>query len=106
MTDYALLASAGTLPTMLMEFDYPKLAQWANEGYLSHLLTWTSSPSVAPTYYNRMVELNQLQYSTMDGETYFVFAERPYSDTGYSWQVFVRMDWLEEVGYDHVPDDP
>ena len=102
MTDYALLASAGTLPTMLMEFDYPKLAQWANEGYLS-TFDMNEFASVAPTYYNRMVELNQLQYSTMDGETYFVFAERPYSDTGYSWQVFVRMDWLEEVGYDHVP---
>lgn len=35
MTDYALLASAGTLPTMLMEFDYPKLSQWANDGYLT-----------------------------------------------------------------------
>ena len=102
MTDYALLASAGTLPTMLMEFDYPKLAQWANEGYLS-TFDMNEFASVAPTYYNRMVELNQLQYSTMDGETYFVFAESPYSDTGYSWQVFVRMDWLEEVGYDHVP---
>ena len=102
MTDDALLASAGTLPTMLMEFDYPKLAQWANEGYLS-TFDMNEFASVAPTYYNRMVELNQLQYSTMDGETYFVFAERPYSDTGYSWQVFVRMDWLEEVGYDHVP---
>ena len=103
MTDYALLASAGTLPTMLMEFDYPKLAQWANEGYLS-TFSMDEFAAVAPTYYNRMVELNQLQYSTMDGETYFVFAERPYSDTSYSWQVFVRMDWLEEVGYDHVPE--
>ena len=102
MTDYALLASAGTLPTMLMEFDYPKLAQWANEGYLS-TFDMNEFASVAPTYYNRMVELNQLQYSTMDGETYFVFAERPYSNTNYTWQVFVRMDWLEEVGYDHVP---
>ena len=102
MTDYALLASAGTLPTMLMEFDYPKLAQWANEGYLT-TFDMNEFASVAPTYYNRMVELNQLQYSTMDGDTYFVFAERPYSNTSYSWQVFVRMDWLEQVGYDHVP---
>ena len=102
MTDYALLASAGTLPTMLMEFDYPKLAQWAKEGYLT-TFDMNEFASVAPTYYNRMVELNQLQYSTMDGDTYFVFAERPYSNTSYSWQVFVRMDWLEQVGYDHVP---
>ena len=32
MTSYALLASSETLPTMLMEYDYPKVAQWANEG--------------------------------------------------------------------------
>ena len=102
MTDYALLASAGTLPTMLMEFDYPKLSQWANDGYLT-TFDMNEFASVAPTYYNRMVELDQLQYSTQNDETYFVFAERPYSNTAYSFQTFVRMDWLEEVGYDHVP---
>ena len=102
MTDYALLASAGTLPTMLMEFDYPKLSQWANDGYLT-TFDMNEFASVAPTYYNRMVELDQLQYSTQNDETYFVFAERPYSDTAFSFQVFVRMDWLEQVGYDHVP---
>ena len=102
MTDYALLASAGTLPTMLMEFDYPKLSQWANDGYLT-TFDMNEFAAVAPTYYNRMIELNQLQYSAMEDNTYFVFAERPYSDTNYTYQVFVRMDWLEEVGYDHVP---
>ena len=102
MTDYALLASAGTLPTMLMEFDYPKLSKWANDGYLT-TFDMEEFAAVAPTYYNRMVELDQLQYSGMEDETYFVFAERPYSDTNYSYQVFVRMDWLEQVGYDHVP---
>ena len=102
MTDYALLASAGTLPTMLMEFDYPKLSQWANDGYLT-TFDMEEFAAVAPTYYNRMVELDQLQYSAMEDKTYFVFAERPYSDTNYSYQVFVRMDWLEQVGYDHVP---
>ena len=34
MTDYALLAAAGDLPTILMEYDYPKVTQWANDGYL------------------------------------------------------------------------
>ncbi|NEM83685.1 sugar ABC transporter substrate-binding protein, partial [Escherichia coli] len=85
MTDYALLASAGTLPTMLMEFDYPKLSQWANDGYLT-TFDMNEFASVAPTYYNRMVELDQLQYSTQNDETYFVFAERPYSNTAYSFQ--------------------
>ena len=35
MTDYALLAASDSLPTILMEYDYPKVAQWANDGYLA-----------------------------------------------------------------------
>ena len=102
MTSYALLASAGNLPTMLTEFDYPKLAQWANDGYLA-TFNMDDFAAVAPTYYNRMVEQNQLDYSAINGETYFVMGESTYYETAYTWQTFVRMDWLEQVGYDHVP---
>ena len=102
MTDYALLASSNSLPTILMEYDYPKTSQWANDGYLT-TFDMDEFAKVAPTYYARMVEQNQLDYSVMDGDTYFVLAERPYSATSYGWQTFVRMDWLEQVGYDHVP---
>ena len=102
MTDYALLASSNSLPTILMEYDYPKTSQWANDGYLT-TFDMDEFAKVAPTYYARMVEQNQLDYSVMDGDTYFVLAERPYSATSYNWQTFVRMDWLEQVGYDHVP---
>ncbi len=102
MTSYSLLASSHTLPTMLMEYDYPKVAQWANDGYLT-TFDMEEFASVAPTYYNRMVSLDQLPYTTMNGDTYFVLAERPDWNTGYAYQTFVRMDWLEEVGYDHVP---
>ena len=40
MTSYALLAADQNLPTILMEYDYPKVAQWADDGYLAtlHLL--------------------------------------------------------------------
>jgi len=58
---------------------------------------------VAPTYYNRMVENNQLNYSIINDETYFALALRPFYNTGYTFQTFVRMDWLRQVGYDHVP---
>ena len=34
MTSYALLAADQNLPTILMEYDYPKLSTWANDGYL------------------------------------------------------------------------
>lgn len=102
MTDYALLAAAGDLPTILMEYDYPKLAQWANDGYLT-TYSLDEFAQVAPTYYNRMVENNQLVYTEMGGETYFALAERPYYDSTYTYQTFVRLDWLKEVGYDSVP---
>lgn len=39
----------------------------------------------------------------MNGETYFALANRPFYNTGYTWQVFWRTDWLDQVGYDHVP---
>ena len=102
MTDYSLLAAAGTLPTILMEYDYPKLAQWADDGYLA-TFNMDDFAAVAPTYYNRMVADNQIPYTTMNGDTYYCLAERPDYQSTYSFQTFVRMDWLKAVGYDHVP---
>lgn len=102
MTDYALLAASENLPTILMEYDYPKLAQWANDGYLA-TYDLDEFAAVAPDYYNKMVENNQIPYSTMNGDTYFAFAERPYYQTNYTFVNFIRMDWLEQIGYDHVP---
>lgn len=102
MTDYALLASSNTLPTILMEYDYPKTSQWANDGYLT-TFDMDEFAKVAPTYYQRMVDENQLDYSVMNGETYFALGSRPFYNILFKWQTFVRMDWLKEVGYDHVP---
>lgn len=102
LTDYALLAAAEDLPTILMEYDYPKLAQWAADGYLT-TYDIDAFAQVAPTYYNRMVELNQIGYTTMNGDCYFALAERPYYDTNYTWITMYREDWLKEVGYDEYP---
>lgn len=102
MTDYALLASGQDLPTLLMEYDYPKLSQWANDGYLT-TYDLDAFREIAPDYYARMEENDQLMYTEMNGETYFALAYRPFANTPWSWQTFVRMDWLEAVGYDHVP---
>ncbi|MCM1173623.1 MAG: sugar ABC transporter substrate-binding protein [Blautia sp.] len=102
MTDYALLAAADDLPTILMEYDYPKVTQWANDGYLT-TFSLDDFAQVAPTYYQRMVDLNQLSYTQIGGETYFALAERPYYDSTYTYQNWVRLDWLKEVGYNEVP---
>lgn len=99
---YNLLASAEDLPTFLMEYDYPKQAQWVADGFLT-TYDLEEFAFIAPTYYQRMVDLNQIQYTTMNDETYFVLAERPYYNTNYTFITWVRMDWLKQVGYDHIP---
>ncbi len=99
---YTLLAVGGNLPTILMEYDYPKLAQWVDDGYLTEY-SLDEFAQIAPTYYQRMVDNNQLEYTELNGTTYFALAERPYYNTNYTYITWVRMDWLEQVGYDHVP---
>ena len=102
MTKYSLLIAADDTPTILMEYDYPKVAQWASEGAMQEI-DLDAFAQVAPDYYAKMVENNQLAYTDIDGKTYFVLSERPYYNTTYTYVNFVRMDWLKQVGYDHVP---
>lgn len=102
MTDYALLASSNKIPTILMEYDYPKVTQWAEDGYLQ-TVDLDLFANIAPTYYQRMVDLNQLAYTKINNDTFFVLAERPYYDTTYTFCTFVRMDWLKQVGINEVP---
>ncbi|MGO4936127.1 hypothetical protein ACTQ54_00530 [Fundicoccus sp. Sow4_H7] len=102
MTDYALLASAQELPTILMEYDYPKTSQWANEGYLA-TFDMEEFKAVAPNYFAQMDEAGLTDYSVMNGETYFVLGNRPNWANGFGFQQFYRKDWLKEVGYDEYP---
>ncbi|HML47783.1 MAG TPA: extracellular solute-binding protein [Clostridia bacterium] len=102
MTKYSLLIAAGDTPTILMEYDYPKVAQWANDGAMS-VIDLDAFAKVAPTYYQAMVDHNQLGYTDINGETYFVLSERPYYNTPYTFYTYVRMDWLEAVGITEVP---
>ena len=104
MQDYAQLSSSQNLPTILMEYDYDKLATWAEEGYLQ-TIDLDAFQEVAPTYYGKMVENNQLVYTELNDEKYFVLAERPYYNTTPNFITFYRLDWLEQVGYDHIPLD-
>lgn len=102
MTKYSLLIAAEDTPTIMMEYDYPKVAQWATEGAMQ-VINLDEFKAVAPTFYQAMVDNNQLGYTDINGETFFVLTERPYYNTTYTYATFVRMDWLKKVGYDHVP---
>ena len=102
MTKYNLLIAAEDTPTIMMEYDYPKVAQWANDGAMQPI-DLEAFKAVAPTFYQAMVDNNQLGYTKINGEDYFVLTERPYYNTTYTYATSVRMDWLRQVGYDHVP---
>lgn len=102
MTSYALLAADQNLPTILMEYDYPKLSTWVNDGYLTSF-DMEAFKEVAPNYYARMEADGQIPYTTIGDETYFALASNPNYNINYTWQTFVRMDWLKKAGYDHVP---
>ncbi len=102
MAKYSLLIAGSDTPTIMMEYDYPKVAQWATDGAMQ-VIDLDAFKAVAPTYYQKMVDNNQLGYTDINGETFFVLSERPYYNTTYTYATFVRMDWLRKVGYDHVP---
>lgn len=100
---YANLANAGDLPTILMEYDFPKQAQWADDGYLQEL-DLNMLASIAPTFYNNMVSDGNLNYTALNGKTYFALARRPYWNNTYNFVTFYRADWAEQVGYSEFPD--
>lgn len=102
MSNYAMLAASDSLPTILSEFDYPKLAQWATDGYLA-TFDMDEFKETAPHFYKAMEDNDLLKYSQIDGDTYFCLAQNPYNETNYNWEIFYRKDWLEKIGYDTYP---
>ena len=97
MTKYSLLIAAGDTPTIMMEYDYPKVAQWASDGAMQ-VIDLDEFAKVAPTYYQAMVDNNQLGYTDINGETYFVLTERPYYNTTFAYVTMYRQDWLDALG--------
>ena len=85
MTSYALLAADQNLPTILMEYDYPKLSTWVNDGYLTSF-DMDAFKEVAPNYYARMEADGQIPYTTIGDETYFALASNPNYNINYTWQ--------------------
>lgn len=97
---YANLANAQDLPTILMEYDFPKQAQWADDGYLQEL-DLEKFKTVAPNYYAMMEEQGNLDYTNLNDTTYFALAERPYSQNTYNYVTFYRQDWLDQIGMEY-----
>jgi len=100
LTSYSLLAAADDLPTICMEYDYPKLAQWANDGYLQ-TIDLDLVKEIAPTYWQNMVDNDLDQFTNLGEDSYFLMGMRPYANTTYTWVTFYRSDWLEQVGKEY-----
>lgn len=97
MTKYNLLIAADDTPTILMEYDYPKVSQWANDGAMQ-TYDLDKFAQVAPTYYQTMVDNGLLQYTNLKDDTYFALATRAYYNSGYGFLSVLRKDWLDAVG--------
>lgn len=102
MTKYSLLIAGEETPTIMMEYDYPKVAQWATDGAMQPI-DLDAFKQVAPNFYQAMVDNNQLNYTEINNETFFVLTERPYYNADYVFAQFVRMDWMKQVGINEVP---
>ena len=102
MTRYSMLFAAQQIPTILMEYDYPKVAEWAGDGALT-VLNLEDFAFVAPNFYQAMVDNKHLGYTDLSGKTYFVLTERAYYNTTYTFATFVRLDWLKQIGMTAVP---
>ena len=102
MTDYSMLASTNTLPTLCMEYDYDKLATWAADGYLQPI-DIEQFKTIAPTYWGNMEANGLTGYTKFGDEDYMVLGMRPYGNTNYTFVTWYRKDWLKDAGFDKYP---
>jgi len=102
MTDYAMLASTDSLPTLCMEYDYDKLATWVSDGYLQPY-DIEQFKTIAPTYYKNMEDNGLTNYVQMADDNYLVVGNRPYGASTYTFCTWYRLDWVEEAGYTELP---
>jgi len=103
LTDYALLAADKNLPTICAEYDYPKMTQWINDGYIDSF-DMDTFKAIAPTYYANMEKTGLLNMTKVSGKDYLVFGSRAYGFSTYTWATFYRLDWVKAAGYDKFPD--
>jgi len=97
MTAYNLLFSANTPPTILMEYDWPKVTEWWGEGALQPI-NLQEFVNIAPTWFHNAGGQEKFDSFVVGGEYMFAPALRPFWDTNYTWVTFFRLDWYEEQG--------
>lgn len=102
MNDYAMLAAGQDLPTICMEYDYDKLATWQADGYLQPYDV-EQFKTIAPTYWQTMVDNGNDAYTKLAGEDYLMLGYRPYGNSTYTFVTWYRKDWMKEAGFEEYP---
>ena len=97
MMAFNLLLASGNWPTLFMEYDWPKVTQWAADGALAEFdVDWFSR--VAPVWFENAGGRSQFDMFTLAGRYLFMPALRPYHATLPNWVVFYRKDWFRRAG--------
>lgn len=102
LATYANLAASDSLPTILAEYDYPKLTQWISDGYVKPYDV-DYFKHVAPTYWQNMEDAGITQYTKVAGEDYLLLGSRAYGNSTYTYVTFYRQDWMDQVGVTEYP---
>jgi len=95
MMSYNLLFAADTPPTMLMEYDWPKVTEWWGEGALQKI-DLQQFVEIAPTWFKNSGGQEKFDAFSVGAGYYFAPALRPYWDTNYTWVTFFRDDWYRD----------
>lgn len=97
MGAYNLLLASGDWPTVFMEYDWPKVSQWAADGALADIDV-DAFIATAPTWTEKAGGKAQFDMFQMQGAQKVLPALRPYWDTNYTYITFYRKDWYEQAG--------
>ncbi|WP_088102974.1 extracellular solute-binding protein [Halalkalibacter urbisdiaboli] len=93
VTDFQQLLASGNAPDIIYHYDMPQALSYYGSGVLQPL-DLDEIAEYAPTYWENLKETID-QYSVVDGENIFFFAERPDFSNYVS---IIRKDWVEKVG--------
>jgi putative aldouronate transport system substrate-binding protein len=97
MTSYNMLLSGGDWPTVFMEYDWPKVTQWAADGALG-TIDVAAFAETAPVWFAQAGGHEMFDMFQLGGEYIFAPAQRPFWDTNYTHVEFYRKDWYEKAG--------
>ena len=96
MTAYNLLLASGNWPTIFMEYDWPKVTQWAADGALAEFdMEWFRRN--APVWFETAGGQEAFGMFTLGSRYLFAPALRPYYATMPNWIIFYRKDWYRRA---------